>query len=523
MTPLELGELPLAPGAAQRASELALDNPNGSVLTRTVLDQVRRHADARPDAPAVITAGGVTTYAELLAAVAATEAELRTGGCVTGALVACLGPRCDQTIVLFLAIEAVGAVYVPVDPAWPPARITDVIEQSGAALVVDYDLDGLALRERPGPRRPAEPARYVIYTSGTTGLPKGAIVEPAGMLNHLAAKVADLALTLDDRMAFTAPLVFDISICQMLAPLVAGGAVVVVADDDILFPARLYRLLARHEVSVVELVPTAINALLDLIARRGAEPALPRLRWLISTGEELRPTLAERALTLLPAVGLLNAYGPTECSDDVTHHRVTLADVARSRIPIGRPIYNAVLYILIPDETSGVWSAAERGEIGEIFVGGITVGRGYLGAPEITRGAFYSDPFDSESPTGRVYRTGDLGRVDDETVQYLGRVDRQVKVAGVRMELGEIEAILSRHPAIEECAVTLSDRDGRTLLVAHYVASSSVTQDQLDAYLRTVLPAGSIPRTWTQHSALPLTHNGKIDFRALGGNAPGQG
>jgi non-ribosomal peptide synthetase component F len=174
---------------------------------------------------------------------------------------------------------------------------------------------------------------------------------------------------------------------------------------------------------------------------------------MLATGEELPTEVARRWIEEMPHAGLLNAYGPTECSDDVTHHVVTLADLELLRLPIGTPVINADLYVL-RREGDG-WAACERGEVGELFVGGVCVGRGYLGDHDRTRDAFFQDPF-ADTPTGRLYKTGDAVRLLPEgTLQYLGRVDRQVKIAGVRMELGEIEAVLQRHPSVGAAAVVV--------------------------------------------------------------------
>ncbi|MGW4256006.1 AMP-binding protein, partial [Streptomyces californicus] len=355
--------------------------------------------------------------------------------------------------------------------------------------------------------------RYCIFTSGTTGRPKGAAVEHRGMVNHLWAKVSDLEFSAGDRLAFTAPLVFDISIWQMLTPLLVGGAVVVVRQEDLAFPRRVRTVLERTGVTVVELVPTVVGWLVGEAERRA--PVLPALRWLISTGEELRPELAARALAALPHARLLNAYGPTECSDDVTHHEVTAADTTRPRLPVGGPVDNARLYLLARDEDEGPWRAAEPGEAGDLFVGGVVVGLGYVNDPENNARAFFTDTVDPGSPTGRLYRTGDLARFEDGVVLYLGRVDRQVKVAGVRMELDEIEAVLLRHPAVDRAAVTVPVIDGHPVLAAHYTVRGPVTPEELRAHLAASLPEAMVPRRLTELDALPLTPNGKTDHRAL--------
>ncbi|MDR7301233.1 amino acid adenylation domain-containing protein [Haloactinomyces albus] len=532
------GELPLAPEATSRAADLALRNSVEIDTGTGVLEYVTRRAESDPGRPA-ITEGDLTlSYRALLERVTGVRTSLLAQGLGAGEVVATVGPRSTDTLVVFLALESIGASYLPIDPDWPEERVRYVLGRSRSALLLDYaatesdsrtaraaavaeQTEVLRLSELGGTgglppmdvSDRSQEIRYTIFTSGTTGRPKGATVEHQGMLNHLWAKVADLALDADDVLAFTAPLVFDISIWQMLCPLLVGGHVVVVDDADMRFPRRLVKTLERTGVTVVELVPTVVGWLVDETCRPGGAE-LNGLRRLLSTGEELRPATAARVLEALPHVSLINAYGPTECSDDVTHHVVTRADIARPRLPVGSPIANTVLYLLVQGE-NGTWRAAEPGEPGELFVGGTGVGLGYLNDPETTTRAFFHDPFDPASPTRRLYRTGDLACFDEGFVQYLGRSDRQVKVAGVRMELDEIEVALSRHPGIENCAVTVSGDGDRPELVAHYSPRGPVAPKELEEALRAAVPPAMVPRQWREWDQLPLTHNGKVDHRSL--------
>ncbi|TDC71918.1 amino acid adenylation domain-containing protein [Actinomadura sp. GC306] len=451
-------------------------------LADPVIARVERFA-AEGDRPAVSDGDGVLSYAGLAERARRLAALLREEGVEPGTVVGVGGPRSASVIAAFLAIELVGALYVPADETWPAGRVRDVLGQAGASVLL---LDGAgadvaALREgaaeagcrvvsataadglAPWPGEPRldglDQPRYVLFTSGSTGRPKGAVVEHQGMVNHLWAKIVDLELTGADVVAFTAPLGFDISIWQMLCPLLLGGRVDVVDDETGHDPVAFARAVDERGITIVELVPTMVRHLLDDLA----PGSLPGMRWMIATGEELPAELSRRWLDAMPHARLLNAYGPTECSDDVTHHTVTAGDLRLLRLPIGTPVVNARLYVL-REEDDGTWAACDAGETGELFVGGVVVGRGYLGNDERTREAFYRDPF-GDSPTGRLYRTGDAVRLlgpgeggeDRPTLQYLGRVDRQVKIAGVRMELGEIEAVLQRHPSVGAAAVVVHE------------------------------------------------------------------
>ncbi len=527
---------PLAEGAGARANALALRDTRVTDTTVGVLDHVIRHAATDPDRCAIADGARTLSYRDLLGRVAAARQTLLSRGVRAGDVVAAVGPRSADTPVVFLALESVGASYLPLDPAWPENRVRTVLGRARAALLLDY-CDGEAGRAARAaaaaeqvltarlPQNTADllPAgstddrsaelRYTIFTSGTTGHPKGAMNEHRGLLNHLWSNVTALALGPQDAVAFSAPLVFDISIWQMLCPFLVGGRVVVLDDAVMRMPRWLLAALEKQGVTVVELVPTVVGWLVEEIRRRGGG-SLRHLRWLLSTGEELFPSVAARVLDTLPHVRLVNAYGPAECSDDVTLHVVTDADLARPRLPVGTPVAGTALYVLVPG-AGGTWRAAEPGESGELFIGGAGVGLGYLNDPDTTARAFFRDPFDPASPTGRLYRTGDLARIDDGLLYYLGRGDRQVKVSGVRMELDEIEAVLSRHPGVDSCAVTVSHDSGLGELTAHYSLRHPVARQELQEALSAALPPVMVPRRWREWDALPLSPNGKIDHRSL--------
>lgn len=492
-------------------------------LTDPVITHVERFAAAEPTRPAVRDEWRELGYRDLAEEARRLATLLEAAGAGEGSVVAVGGERCATVIAAFLAIELIGALYVPADTTWPAARVRDVLGQAGAVVLLDVD----PRAGRPGtaatgatsvlvegateagcsivrsedaaecelwqgaPRlHSLDQPRYVLFTSGSTGRPKGAVVEHQGMINHLVAKVVDLDLTDADVIAQTAPLGFDISIWQMLCPLIIGGQVHVIGDEVGHDPVAFAQAVDAQRITVVELVPTMVRHLLDDLAAHhdllrdasggmasetatasktatdsasdtASGASLAGLRWMLATGEELPTEVARRWLDAVPHARLLNAYGPTECSDDVTHHVVTHADLGLLRLPIGTPVINTQLYVLrSDDDEDGVWRACELDETGELFVGGTGVGRGYLGDEERTRAAFFQDPF-AETLTRRLYRTGDAVRLLPQGVlQYLGRVDRQVKISGVRMELGEIEAVLQRHPSVGAVAVVVHEFAG---------------------------------------------------------------
>lgn len=363
----------------------------------------------------------------------------------------------------------------------------------------------------------AEQLAYVIYTSGSTGIPKGAMVESRGMVNHLYAKIHDLGLTAADRVAQTAPQSFDISVWQFLAALLVGGSVYIYRDEVALNPTRLLERVQEDAISVWETVPSLMHVLVDHLGSQptatSARTRLPALRWLIPTGEALPPQLANQWLQLYPHIPLLNAYGPTECSDDVTHCLLQ-SPLPESCVhtPIGRPVMNLRAYIL--DDRR---EPLPVGVPGELWIGGVGVGRGYLHDPERTAAAFFPDPF-VETAGARIYRSGDRARyLPDGRIEYLGRVDSQVKVRGFRIELGEIEAVLRQHAAVRDVVVVVQEEGERALksLVAYIVAQTGQPTASQREHLRQKLPEYMVPAFFVYLEALPLTPNGKVDRRRL--------
>jgi amino acid adenylation domain-containing protein len=532
-------------------------------------------AAADPRAPA----GEALSYAELDGRANRLAHHLRRLGAGPDRRVAVLLHRCPELVMTLLAVLKTGAAYVPLDPTYPRERLEHVLADCAPAVLVStlglsgllaapaspswavacLDRDRAAIDRQPATPLPglvaADDLAYVIYTSGSTGRPKGAMVEHRGLLNHLWVKVSALGLGPADVVAQTAPSAFDVSVWQLLAALLAGGRVLVVPEAEARDPARLLDEVDRAGVTVLEVVPSMLAAIMDELARRtaggAARPPLAALRWLIATGEALPPELCRQWLLHYPGAVLLNAYGPTECSDDVTHHVLRTAPSAgAAAVPIGRPLANLRLHVLDPAQR-----LVPAGAPGEICVGGAGVGRGYLGNPARTAAVFLPDDF-AASPGARLYRTGDLARhLPDGRLEFLGRLDHQVKIRGVRIELGEIEAVLASHPAVQEAVVVaappVANRDRRTTSVAvrhspEGSPGSSLGREapggearpgerRLAAYLVPVprpeapapgsrelrafvterLPVHMAPASFTWLRELPRTPQGKLDRQAL--------
>jgi amino acid adenylation domain-containing protein len=407
----------------------------------------------------------------------------------------------------------------------------------------------------PGGHTP-ESLAFVIFTSGSTGMPKGAMVEHKGMFNNLITKVPTLGLTGGDVIAQTAGQCFDISVWQHLTALVCGARVEIFPDEIVKEPNQLLAQLAERGVTVLEAVPSMIQALLD-IADDVLE--LPKLRWLIACGEAFPPELCRRWMDRFPHVKVLNAYGPAECSDDVSYYEVPARPGETEIIvPIGRPVHNTRLNLL------DRWlEPVPIGVPGEICVAGIQVGRGYLNRPDLTAEKFIPDPFDFaqdrpfDEAGRRLYRTGDLGRYrEDGAIEFLGRIDHQVKIRGVRIEPGEIEAQLLTFPNVEQALVTVREdgASGKRLVAYIVCGEEDINSDaelisridslpiatlltsmdggnaddgreqsrppplavgKLREHLAARLPNAMMPSAFVRLDAMPLGANGKIDRKAL--------
>ena len=483
-----------------------------------------------PDAVAVRCGDTSLTYRELNDAANRLAWQLIDSGVGPEITVALCAHRSAEFLTALLAIFKAGGTYLPLDPGYPINRISHVIEQARCVVVIAsresnhnlnvaapvYVLEELLERDAStaNPSQPSTPNNlsYIIFTSGSTGTPKGAMIEQAGMINHLYAKITALGLSQSDVVAQTASQCFDISVWQFLSALLVGGRVEVITDEVVHDPALMLDQIEARGITVLEVVPTLLRAVLEQAT--GNQPRdLAALKWVIPTGEALAPDLAREWTSTYPQVPLVNAYGPTECSDDVTHYQIDAPlpeDLAH--VPIGRPIPNIEAYIL-----DRMLLPVPVGVPGELYVGGVGVGRGYFDDPIKTAQSFVPSPFGQQTGA-RLYKTGDLARyLDDGNVEYLGRVDQQVKIRGFRIETGEVQATLSLHPEVRAAVVAArTDSTGSKHLVA-YVVPETVTAltPELRMFLKERLPEYMVPSFFIGVDDFPLTRNGKIDHKAL--------
>ncbi|AVJ23688.1 MULTISPECIES: non-ribosomal peptide synthetase [Pseudomonas] len=443
--------------------------------------------------------------------------------------VALLAERGLDLLGMIIGSFKAGAGYLPLDPGLPGPRLSRIIDMSRTPLLVCTEacreqavelLQGVdcqllvweevpARGENPGVYSGPDNLAYVIYTSGSTGLPKGVMVEQRGMLNNQLSKVPYLNLSDADVIAQTASQSFDISVWQFLAAPLFGARVDIVPNTIAHDPQGLLAHVQAQGITVLESVPSLIQGMLaqERISLEG-------LRWMLPTGEAMPPELAHQWLLRYPQIGLVNAYGPAECSDDVAFFRVDLASTRGTYLPIGTPTDNNRLYLL-----DGALELVPQGAVGELCVAGTGVGRGYVSDPLRTAQVFVPNPFGA--PGERLYRTGDLARRrSDGVLEYVGRIDHQVKIRGYRIELGEIEARLHEQPQVRDAAVGVQEGANGKHLVGYLVAADATLEpsEQLERVkqrLRSELPEYMVPLHWLWLERLPLNANGKLDRKAL--------
>ena len=487
---------------------------------------VRAQAERTPDAVALVFDGETCSYAALDRRANALAHRLRGHGVGTGSIVGIVAERSLELVVGLLGILKAGAAYLPLEPSYPEERLAFMLEQAappavlvqqrfaallpaGCAAVLSLDAGDEALAESAtAPATGVLPAdlAYVIYTSGSTGRPKGVMNSHAGIVNRLAWMQSAYGLTGDDRVLQKTPFSFDVSVWELFWPLLTGARLVIALPETHRDGAALARLIADEGVTTLHFVPSMLQVFLD-------EPELARcgsLRRVICSGEALPFELRQRFLERL-AAELHNLYGPTEAAVDVTAWNCR-QEAAAAVVPIGRPISNLRIHLL-----DGYGDPVPPGTPGELHIGGLGVARGYLAAPRLTAEKFVPDPF-AEAPGMRLYRTGDLARsLADGTIEFLGRLDHQVKIRGHRIELGELEAALLAHPDLREAVIVLDGGGGQARLVAYVVGAGGEAPAAADlrAFLRQRLPEPMIPARFVSLAAMPLNPNGKLDRKAL--------
>lgn len=515
-----MSELPLltAPERKQLAewNSTGIDYPNRSTVHGLFETVARQH----PQAVALVYRQQRLSYAELNAQANRLAHWLLAQGVGPEKRVALCISRCPEMVMGILAILKAGAVYVPVDPAYPKDRQAYLLQDAGCewlltstALLPGLDyadastmcVDNVSAYadhsgDNPQIQLHADHAAYVIYTSGSTGKPKGVVVSHGNLMHSTNARFANYQEPVSCYLLLLSSFAFDSSVAGLFWTLGQGGCLCLPEDDQIKDPAVLAELIAAQKVSHLLALPS-FYAL--LVKQAGAQ--LQTLKASIVAGEVCSTEVVRQHYAALPQVPLYNEYGPTEGSVWSSVYPASSEDLDRP-LSIGRPISNVRLYIL-----DRIGNPAPVGVQGELHIGGAGVARGYWQRPELTADKFIPDPFQADG--GRLYKTGDLARYrPDGNIEFLGRIDDQVKIRGFRIELGEIEARLVAHPDVDEAVVLVRENQQ---LIACVVGSTTLTAEALRDNLKSALPAYMLPGAVVLIDRMPRTANGKLDRKAL--------
>ncbi|NMZ19529.1 non-ribosomal peptide synthetase [Pseudomonas rhodesiae] len=515
-----IGELPMLDAdELQRVThtwnQTAQTYPTERGIHHLIGDQVR----ATPDATALQFGDTTLSYAQLDTRANRLAHALIEQGVGPDRLVGICAERSVEMVIGLLAILKAGGAYVPLDPEYPRERLAYMLEDSGVQLLLTQQsllpsLPTAGIRvialDQPGDwlegYSSASPEvtvhalnlAYVIYTSGSTGKPKGAGNSHRALVNRLCWMQQAYGLGVRDAVLQKTPFSFDVSVWEFFWPLMTGARLVVAAPGEHREPARLIESIGRHAITTVHFVPSMLQAFIHEPGVQGCAS----LKRIVCSGEALPLEAQQQVFAKLPNAGLYNLYGPTEAAIDVTHW--SCVDEGADCVPIGRPIANLGTYVL-----DAQLNPLPAGVSGELYLGGAGLARSYHRRGALTAERFVPSPFGAGA---RLYRTGDRVRQRaDGVIEYLGRLDHQVKLRGLRIELGEIETRLLQHPSVREAVVLVQ---GGKQLVAYLVPQGDAPGD-LKGWLLNSLPEYMVPTHWVHLAKLPVTANGKLDRKAL--------
>ncbi len=497
--------------------------PDIDIAHEVRIDRVAAWAPG--ERPAVVWADGTLRYGEFDAAVNHIAERLRAGGVERDDCVGVIVPRSPELLIAIHGILRAGAAYVPIDPGHPQIRIRTILEDSGARLVVAgaefaniADQLGVG-RVEPiiGDAAPVEPVAspedlaYVIYTSGSTGRPKGVMVEHRSVVNRLQWMQRRYPLGADDVILQKTPVTFDVSVWELMWWAMAGASVALLEPGGERDPRKIIAAVERYRVTVMHFVPSMLGPFMDQLEDQpDSVHRLTSLHTVFCSGEALTPALVQRFNRVFAAIGvprLVNLYGPTEATVDVSYFDCPSAGPVDA-VPIGKPIDNTTLLVL--DERG---NHCPVGVPGELNIGGTGLARGYRGREDLTAAAFVAD---ERVPGGRRYRTGDLARWRaDGNLEFLGRIDDEVKVRGNRVSLGEVQVVMESCPGVRSAVVMAEPSDTHGTHLIGYFVGESVSIDQLGGHLSQRLPTYMVPTSFVELDAFPLTASGKVDRRAL--------
>jgi amino acid adenylation domain-containing protein len=505
-------------------NDTKVDFPQGLCLHHLF----ERQAARTPDAIAISSDAGQLTYAELESWSNRLAHRLRRMGAGPGTHVALFFQRSPEMIAAILGTLKAGAAYVPLDPNAPAERLRMILDDTRPRVLVTrqslqdrlpgVDAAGICIddpivdaddaSQPPESSAQSDDLAYIMYTSGSTGRPKGVMIEHRAIGNTLHWRDRDMPVRADDVVLNNLPYTFDPSVALIFSAMAAGARMVLAGPGEEYDPHRLLERVVMEGVTILEVTPAMLRVMVD-------DPLLTAcrtLRWICCGGEAMPPDLPARLFARLD-VELYNLYGPTEAAVDATWWACRRGG-PRPSVPIGRPIANVRAYIL---DANG--SPVAPGVPGELYLGGAGLARGYLNAPGLTAERFLPDPF-VDVPGARMYRTGDRCRwLADGAIEFLGRLDHQVKVRGYRIEPDEVESALLGHPAVREAAVAVHEGTaGASRLIAYIVADTEgapITPESVRRHLKERLPEYMVPSAFVTLAALPRTVSGKVDRRSL--------
>ncbi|MEC0592382.1 amino acid adenylation domain-containing protein [Bacillus inaquosorum] len=524
-TEMRISEMQLLPDAERNLLLEKMGQYAAYPRNENIVSLFEKQAAEHSEHLAVVYGHSQLTYRDLNEKAERTAAMLIKQGVRTGDIVGLMLDRSPDMIIGILSILKAGGAYLPIDPEYPQERISFMLNDSGAEMLLtergqnkpaDYNGHILYINEVENDSIPADlkiqtladqPA-YVIYTSGTTGQPKGVIVEHRNVISLLKHQNLPFKFGHEDVWTFFHSYCFDFSVWEMFGALLNGSTLVVVSKETARDPHAFRLLLKKERVTVLNQTPTAFYGLMH--EDQNHTDRL-NIRYVIFGGEALQPGMLQSWNKKYPDTDLINMYGITETTVHVTFKKLSAADIAKNKSNIGRPLSTLQAYVM-----DAHMNLQPIGVPGEMYIGGEGMARGYLNRDELTADRFVPNPY---LPGDRLYRTGDLAkRLSNGELEYLGRIDDQVKVRGHRIELGEIQAALLQLPAIKEAAViTRTDEQGQAAVYAYIVTKDqqAANASEIRTSLKTMLPDFMLPARLIQIDSIPLTVNGKLDQKAL--------
>ncbi|MDT3424992.1 tyrocidine synthetase-3 [Paenibacillus forsythiae] len=495
---------------------------------KTFIELFEEQVSKTPDALAVITNDSYLSYNELNIKANKLAKVLRAEGVSRNRIVAVIIDRSESMLVSIFAIIKAGGAYLPIDPDYPDSRINYILENSQAALVLTrkkfFSKVKAALPKLDVDKQYSESGGenlqiinspqdliYVIYTSGSTGNPKGVMIEHRSLINRLDWMQQAYPLSTADTILQKTTYTFDVSVWELLWWSVVGATVYLLGHNQEKDASAIVDIISKRQITTVHFVPSMLRIFLDFVEDHNRSNDLKSLKRVFASGEALQTKqVSEFEERLFNRFGtqLINLYGPTEATIDVSYYNCFEQKLGRT-VPIGKPINNIKLYIV--DKNNALMPV---GIPGELCIAGDGVARGYLNNQELTDQKFVANPY---IPHSKLYKTGDLARwLEDGNIEYLGRIDHQVKLRGFRIELEEIENVLHKYPGIKETVVVMkTDSDQYEYLCAYFTADQNITGKQLRQYLIERLPEYMVPSYFEQLLCMPLTSNGKLDRKQL--------